>query len=231
MVCKTSDASTLPSRLRQAAHGSSKGWRRKLRTAKSCGPGARCSRQVRGGEVLPNRVDCALIRETTVTKRNSSPGRARRKPLKPFACGNAGLFRWTCGDYRVLTTNAHGLRVPLSTRHSPRPQGAERICKTRAQCAARSRRHGISCPVRCATWSASGMMRCRPGTQEAGHGKSGPAWVPAQGRDTGAFIQPFPTLSHPKLVHRGTPDALAFTIAPHLQIINYRGRFWGFAGI
>jgi hypothetical protein len=24
---------------------------------------------------------------------------------------------------------------------------------------------------------------------------------------------------------------LAFTIAPHLQIINYRGRFWGFAGI
>jgi hypothetical protein len=31
-----------------------------------------------------------LIRETTVTKRNSSPGRARRKPLKPFACGNAG---------------------------------------------------------------------------------------------------------------------------------------------
>jgi hypothetical protein len=61
------------------------------------------------------------IRETTVTKRNSSPGRARRKPLKPFACGNAGRLRWTCGDYRVLTTNAHGLRVPLSTRHSPRP--------------------------------------------------------------------------------------------------------------
>jgi hypothetical protein len=69
------------------------------------------------------------IREATVTKRNSSPGRARRKPLKPFACGNAGLFRWTCGDYRVLTTNAHGLRVPLSTRHSPRPQRAEEIAK------------------------------------------------------------------------------------------------------
>jgi hypothetical protein len=48
----------------------------------------------------------------TVTKRNSSPGRARRKPLKPFACGNAGLFRWTCGDDRVpTTTNAHGLRA------------------------------------------------------------------------------------------------------------------------
>jgi hypothetical protein len=50
--------------------------------------------------------------QTTVTKRNSSPGRARRKPLKPFACGNAGLFRWTCGDYRVLPpTTAHGLRA------------------------------------------------------------------------------------------------------------------------
>jgi hypothetical protein len=25
--------------------------------------------------------------------------------------------------------------------------------------------------------------------------------------------------------------ALAFTVVPHLQIINYRGRFWPFAGI
>jgi hypothetical protein len=25
--------------------------------------------------------------------------------------------------------------------------------------------------------------------------------------------------------------ALAFTLAPHLQTINYRGRFWPFAGI
>jgi hypothetical protein len=37
--------------------------------------------------------------------------------------------------------------------------------------------------------------------------------------------------SPPKTCSPGTPDALAFTIAPHLQIINYRGRFWGFAGI
>ena len=34
----------------------------------------------------------------TVTKKSWTPGRARSKPLKPFACGNAGVFRWTCGD-------------------------------------------------------------------------------------------------------------------------------------
>src|SRR5579883_2136047 len=32
-------------------------------------------------------------------KKARSPRRARRKPLKPFACGNAGLKRRTCGDY------------------------------------------------------------------------------------------------------------------------------------
>jgi hypothetical protein len=26
-------------------------------------------------------------------------------------------------------------------------------------------------------------------------------------------------------------ETLAFTLVPHLQIINYRGRFWLFAGI
>jgi len=34
--------------------------------------------------------DKTINLQTTVTKRNSSPGRARRKPLKPFACGNVG---------------------------------------------------------------------------------------------------------------------------------------------
>ena len=37
--------------------------------------------------------------------------RARRKPLKPLR-RKRRVFRSTCGDYRVLTTNAHGLRVP-----------------------------------------------------------------------------------------------------------------------
>jgi len=44
------------------------------------------------------------IAPMTVTKTSRTPGRARRKPLKPIACGNAGCSRWTCGDYtRVLS--------------------------------------------------------------------------------------------------------------------------------
>ncbi|WP_210165376.1 hypothetical protein, partial [Bradyrhizobium sp. URHD0069] len=43
-------------------------------------------------------------------KTNSSPGRARYKPLKPLRAGMPGV-PVTCGDYRVLTTIAHGLRV------------------------------------------------------------------------------------------------------------------------
>jgi len=56
-------------------------------------------------------------------KTNSSPGRARHKPLKPAACGNAGCFRWTRGDYRVhfFCTRAAGAS---GARHSPRPPGA-----------------------------------------------------------------------------------------------------------
>ena len=42
-----------------------------------------------------------------------SPGRARRNPLKPSACGNAGLFRCIRGDYaRVVILISHArLRV------------------------------------------------------------------------------------------------------------------------
>jgi hypothetical protein len=43
---------------------------------------------------------------------------------------------------------------------------------------------------------------------------------------------PWPTgHAPPQNLPARNPDSLAFTIAPHLQIINYRGRFWGFAGI
>jgi hypothetical protein len=69
-------------------------------------------------------------------KTNSSPGRARHKPLKPFACGNAGFLRWTCGDYaRVLFHFAREAAGALGTRHSPRPPqfGAEDSCTTRAR--------------------------------------------------------------------------------------------------
>jgi len=59
-------------------------WLRSLRTAKSCGPGIRCWCQAGGGEVGPTGFDEPLIRTATVARRNSSPGRARRKPLKPL---------------------------------------------------------------------------------------------------------------------------------------------------
>jgi len=63
-----------------------------MRTAKSCGPG-------------PPTLGSSswTISRATGANKPGTPGRARRKPLKPFACGNAGCSRWTCSDYaRVL---------------------------------------------------------------------------------------------------------------------------------
>jgi hypothetical protein len=51
-------------------------------------------------QVIPTGCDEPSIRSATVTKRNSSPGRARRKPLKPLR-RKRRVFRGTCGDYRV----------------------------------------------------------------------------------------------------------------------------------
>ena len=62
------------------------------RTAKSCGPDT------------PTLVsDRRSNPPTKVANKPGTPGRARRKPLKPFACGNAGMSRCDRGDYaRVL---------------------------------------------------------------------------------------------------------------------------------
>ena len=52
--------------------------------------------------------------------------------------------------------------------------------------------------------------------------------------DAAGLIDPFGVTNRARITRNlfaGNPDALAFTIAPHLQIINYRGRFWGIAGI
>ena len=75
----------------QAARGTE---RRMWRTAKSCGPGTRCWCQVRGGFAGPT----GPFRKTVNPrddgdKRNSSPGRARRKPLKPSAQGRPDCLR------------------------------------------------------------------------------------------------------------------------------------------
>jgi hypothetical protein len=93
------------------------------RTAKPCGPGTRCWCQVGGGFGQPDRVRQNLQSADDGDKTNSSPGRARYKPLKPSACGNAGCFRWTRGEYRVhfSCTRAAGAS---GARHSPRPPRA-----------------------------------------------------------------------------------------------------------
>src|SRR5579863_8197231 len=56
--------------------------RRRKRTAKSCGPDA--------PTLASSRPRCFRIVACDGGKKARSPRRARRKPLKPFACGNAG---------------------------------------------------------------------------------------------------------------------------------------------
>ena len=83
-------------------------------------------------------------------KQARSPGRARRKPLKPSACGNAGLFRCIRGDYaRVLCfILARETAGALGARHSPRPlliEGGTKLQNSREK---RARdRGGMSCVI------------------------------------------------------------------------------------
>jgi hypothetical protein len=82
------------------------------RTEKSCGP----------GHPVP---------VSTVASRLGTPGRARRKPLKPFACGNAGFLRCDRGDYArvVLSHSPREAAGASCARHSPRPYRAEGFAK------------------------------------------------------------------------------------------------------
>ena len=108
------------------------------RTAKPRGPGAPW--------LASSWRRCFCIAPMTVTNTSRTPGRARRKPLKPIACGNAGYLRWMVTTLVSSLTSDARLRVPSRTRHSPRPRkGADRL-KARAYCAARSRsRDEIGC--------------------------------------------------------------------------------------
>ena len=84
---------------------------------------ARCGRRSR--VVLTPRRRRQVSREDARDdgdKKARSPGRARRKPLKPFACGNAGCFP---GDPAVTNARVYyttrAAAGALGTRHSPRP--------------------------------------------------------------------------------------------------------------
>src|SRR3981189_1590231 len=72
-------------------------------------------------------------------KRARSPGRARRKPLKPLRAGmpgDSGVLVVT--RVRSTTIIAHETAGALGIRRSPRPLWAEDTAKPRAHCAARS---------------------------------------------------------------------------------------------
>src|ERR1700731_1170448 len=69
------------------------------RTAKSCGPDI--------PTLMSSWRQCLLIALMMVANKPGSPGRARHRPLKPFACGNAGLHRRTCGDLLVSFVFRH----------------------------------------------------------------------------------------------------------------------------
>jgi len=86
------------------------------RTAKACGPDA--------STLASTRRQCLRIALGTVARKPDSPGRARHRPLKPFACGNAGLLWRTRGDFAcVLFIFAREAAGAFGARHSPRPFG------------------------------------------------------------------------------------------------------------
>jgi hypothetical protein len=90
-----------------------------LRTAKSCGPDA-------------STLASSLRKRFSAgdgDKKARSPGRARRKPLKPLRAGMPGESGWTCGDdARVLTSPfAREAAGAAGTRHSPRPLFGRKI--------------------------------------------------------------------------------------------------------
>jgi hypothetical protein len=84
------------------------------------------------------------IRWSDGGKKARSPGRARRKPLKPLRAGMPGDPGATVVTTLVCyQTTAHEAAGALGTRHSPRPLfWAKDSCTTRAHRAARMRKRG-----------------------------------------------------------------------------------------
>src|SRR6202158_3389805 len=118
------------------------------RTAKSCGPDAPTLASSLRSCVGPTGLRQDISADDG-GKRARSPGRARRKPLKPLRAG-------TPGDSGVLvvtrvlstTTSAHEAAGATGIRRSPRPLSLEgqTSCATRAYRAAGSNAHMYSAP-------------------------------------------------------------------------------------
>ncbi len=110
------------------------------RTAKSCGPDAPTLASSSRMLCRPNRVRTQRKFANDGGKRARSPGRVRRKPLKPLRAGmpgDSGVLVVT----RVRSTNpsAHETAGAAGTRHSPRPLWAENSSTPRAPRAARTK--------------------------------------------------------------------------------------------
>src|ERR1700674_1617313 len=109
------------------------------RTAKSCGPDAPTLASSSRRQVGPTGLRQSLNPLSDGGKQARSPGRARRKPLKPLRAGmpgDSGVLVVT--RVRSTTIIAHETAGALGIRHSPRPPWAEDLSTARAHGAARS---------------------------------------------------------------------------------------------
>src|SRR5258706_6006749 len=91
-----------------------------LRTAKSCGPDAPTLASSLRRHVGPTGLRQPISADDG-GKQARSPGRARRKPLKPLRAGMPGDPGATVVTTRVLSTFAHEAAGAAGTRQSPRP--------------------------------------------------------------------------------------------------------------
>jgi hypothetical protein len=118
---RTNSASMPLLKLPRAAHGLSKFWRgccgRRRRVVLASVADAKPAEMRR-----PNRAWTRLNPRGDGDKRNSSPGRARSKPLKPLRGERPGDCRRNRGDCRVLSTCCTRAAGASGARLSPCPQ-------------------------------------------------------------------------------------------------------------
>jgi hypothetical protein len=135
------------------------------RTAKSCGPDAPMLASSSRSRVGPTGLRQDLSADDG-GKTARSPGRARRKPLKPLRAGtpgDSGVLVVT--RVRSTTTSAHEAAGALGTRRSPRPLLGERFINASGAlrgevanvCLESRCRHSL-CPGK----SANGSRECAP---------------------------------------------------------------------
>src|SRR5229473_8249808 len=110
-----------------------------LRTAKSCGPDAPTLASSLRRHVGPTGLRHALSADDGGNQARS-PGRARRKPLKPLRAGMPGDPGATVVKTRVLSTlRTRGCGVQRAPGIPHALKGAETTATPRAHCAARTK--------------------------------------------------------------------------------------------